>query len=41
VQVFGDRLASYPDWPEMAELDACPACEVPRLDRPAVTEGEA
>ncbi len=39
VQVFGERLASYPDWPEMAELDACPACEVPRSDRPASTEG--
>ncbi|TWO70521.1 NAD(P)H dehydrogenase [Caenimonas sedimenti] len=39
VQVFGERLASYPDWPEMAELDACPACEVPQVDRPAVTAG--
>jgi glutathione-regulated potassium-efflux system ancillary protein KefF len=29
VQVFGERLASYPDWPEMAELEACPACVVP------------
>ncbi len=34
VQVFGERLASYPDWPEMAELDACPACDVPQSDRP-------
>ena len=39
VQVFGDRLASYPDWPEMDELDSCPACEVPRVDRPANSEG--
>jgi glutathione-regulated potassium-efflux system ancillary protein KefF len=38
VRVFGERLASYPDWPEMAELDACPACEVPVIDRPATTD---
>jgi glutathione-regulated potassium-efflux system ancillary protein KefF len=35
VQVFTDRLASYPDWPEMDELPACPACNVPTTDRPA------
>lgn len=34
VQVFRDRLASYPDWPELDELDACASCEVPRVDRP-------
>ncbi|MBA2675504.1 NAD(P)H-dependent oxidoreductase [Ramlibacter sp.] len=34
VQVFGERLRSYPAWPELAELDACPACEVPPSDRP-------
>lgn len=34
VQVFGDRLASYPDWPELADLPACPGCEVPEADRP-------
>ena len=28
------RLASYPDWPELADL-ACPACEVPAIARPA------
>lgn len=33
--VFADRLSRYPDWPEMAELEACPACEVPATDRPA------
>jgi glutathione-regulated potassium-efflux system ancillary protein KefF len=33
-QVFGERLASYPDWPELEELDACPACDVPITDRP-------
>ncbi|KQW66789.1 MAG: NAD(P)H-dependent oxidoreductase [Methylibium sp.] len=31
---YRDRLASYPGWPEMAELDDCPACEVPQGDRP-------
>jgi glutathione-regulated potassium-efflux system ancillary protein KefF len=35
VNVFKDRLASYPDWPEMDELDACPSCVVPEADRPA------
>lgn len=35
VQLFGERLASYPDWPEMADLPACPACDVvPLTDRP-------
>src|SRR5205085_2397069 len=35
VEVFRHRLASYPDWPEMDELDACPTCVVPESDRPA------
>lgn len=34
VQVFGERLRSYPEWPEIAELAQCPACDVPLLDRP-------
>lgn len=34
VEVFAQRLRSYPDWPELAGLDSCPACEVPRTDRP-------
>jgi glutathione-regulated potassium-efflux system ancillary protein KefF len=25
---------SYPDWPEMDEIDTCPTCEVPARDRP-------
>jgi glutathione-regulated potassium-efflux system ancillary protein KefF len=37
--VFGQRLASYPDWPELEDLDACPACEVPRGDRPQEQSG--
>jgi len=34
VEVFAQRLARYPDWPEIAELDAAPACEVPLDARP-------
>ena len=34
VQVFIERLASYPAWPEMAELDACEVRDVPADDRP-------
>jgi len=36
--VFQQRLSSYPDWPEMDELGACPACAIPAGDRPQ-TEG--
>jgi len=32
--VYAQRLASYPDWPELAELGGCPACEVPADARP-------
>lgn len=35
--LYADRLARYPHWPELAELDTCPACEVPALDRPHPT----
>jgi len=33
-EVFIERLNTYPDWPEMAELADCPTCQVPTLDRP-------
>jgi len=33
--VFADRLASYPDWPELAGLQAEAGCEVADVDRPA------
>lgn len=33
-QVFGERLASYPAWPELQELAQCPECDVPADDRP-------
>ena len=32
--LFADRLRSYPAWPELADLDACPLCEVPADARP-------
>jgi glutathione-regulated potassium-efflux system ancillary protein KefF len=32
--VFAQRLASYPDWPEIDDLPPCPTCEVPMADRP-------
>jgi glutathione-regulated potassium-efflux system ancillary protein KefF len=35
VQVFQHRLASYPQWPELEDLEQCPACEVPTSDRPS------
>jgi glutathione-regulated potassium-efflux system ancillary protein KefF len=34
-QVFAQRLGTHPGWPELADLDGCPACEVPPSDRPA------
>jgi glutathione-regulated potassium-efflux system ancillary protein KefF len=34
VRVFGERLASYPDWPEMAEIPACEVRTVTDQDRP-------
>ena len=34
-EVFGARLASYPQWPELAELEQCPECVVPASARPA------
>ena len=33
--LFVDRLGSYPAWPELAELDSCPLCDVPADARPA------
>jgi glutathione-regulated potassium-efflux system ancillary protein KefF len=34
VGIFRGRLASHPDWPEIDDLESCPACEVPASDRP-------
>ena len=38
-EVFVQRLHSYPAWPELDALPACPACEVPADARPAATAG--
>jgi len=35
VQTYVRRLAGYPDWPEIAAMDACAPCEVPSDARPA------
>ena len=32
--LFRERLLQYPDWPELADMDTCPACDVPEQDRP-------
>jgi glutathione-regulated potassium-efflux system ancillary protein KefF len=36
VQIFQDRLRTYPQWPELDELEPSPECEVPTTDRPGV-----
>lgn len=33
LETFRQRLQSYPDWPEMDELEQCAACVVPIKDR--------
>lgn len=38
---FSERLRSYPDWPELEDLPACVACEVPEADRPTDEAGRA
>ncbi|MCY7370260.1 MAG: NAD(P)H-dependent oxidoreductase [Polaromonas sp.] len=37
-ETFAQRLASYPDWPEMEDLENCPSCVVPLHDRPTPRE---
>nr|WP_315479524.1 NAD(P)H-dependent oxidoreductase [uncultured Rhodoferax sp.] len=34
VAMFAERLATYPAWPELDEMESCPACVVPDTDRP-------
>ncbi|MGF6349085.1 NAD(P)H-dependent oxidoreductase [Variovorax sp. W2I14] len=38
VETYAQRLGSYPDWPEIEEIDACIACPVPEADRPAESD---
>ncbi len=33
--LFTQRLASYPDWPEIADMEPAPPCDVPADERPA------
>ncbi|TFZ03677.1 glutathione-regulated potassium-efflux system oxidoreductase KefF [Ramlibacter humi] len=40
-EVFAARLNTYPDWPEMEQLESCPACEVPLTDRPQTVKEQA
>lgn len=35
--LFAERLRAYPDWPELADLPECVACEVPESARPSET----
>lgn len=37
--VFSQRLQSYPDWPELEDLEQHAACVVPSKDRLAMDEG--
>ncbi|MEO8389993.1 NAD(P)H-dependent oxidoreductase [Polaromonas sp.] len=43
IEVFRQRLQSYPDWPELDDLEQCAACVVPMKDRlvpePATSPG--
>jgi len=39
--VFAQRIASYPDWPELEHLSDCIACEVPDDARPAEAPEDA
>lgn len=32
--LYAERLGSYPAWPELDDMDACVACEVPASARP-------
>jgi glutathione-regulated potassium-efflux system ancillary protein KefF len=38
VALFAERLASYPNWPELDELPACVAVDIPSDQRPLVAE---
>lgn len=37
VQVFSQRLQTYPQWPELDDLEQCPSCVVPGDDRPSIS----
>jgi len=37
--VFATRLRDYPQWPEIDQLEECPAGNVPTTDRPGAAQG--
>lgn len=37
--LYRQRLSSHPDWPEINDLGACPACTVPSQARPSEAAG--
>jgi glutathione-regulated potassium-efflux system ancillary protein KefF len=39
-ELFNQRLLSYPDWPELADLPVCEECITPAQDRPALAHVE-
>ena len=41
VETFRQRLASYPEWPEMDDIEQCAACVVPMKDRPIFEDATA
>jgi glutathione-regulated potassium-efflux system ancillary protein KefF len=41
VATFSERLQSYPNWPELDDLEQCAACVVPMKDRPNSEEAAA
>jgi glutathione-regulated potassium-efflux system ancillary protein KefF len=41
IETFSQRLQSYPAWPELDELEQCPACLVPMTDRPVEHQDSA
>ena len=38
IATFRQRLESYPNWPELDDLEQCAACVVLMKDRPAEPE---
>ncbi|MCZ8257901.1 MAG: NAD(P)H-dependent oxidoreductase, partial [Polaromonas sp.] len=40
VETFRQRLQTYPDWPELEDLEQCAACVVPMRDRSVLPEEE-
>ena len=40
IATFSQRLESFPNWPEMDDLEQCPSCVVPMKDRPIEQEAK-